>query len=142
MAAKVIGVSLLWCCQICRGRSHVERLLAYCAGKDELRNYGLLFLVTYIFLLRMPSEALQIQAWSGACCLTVEGDSVILSLEKRKNRPGGSRLTRGCWCKQSRSTCPLHVLGPVLGRSARGDRLFPGISAASALSVLRFVSCL
>ena len=34
-------------------------------------------------------------------------------------------------------TCPVHVLGPVVQACGRGQRLFPGISAADALAVLR-----
>ena len=37
-----------------------------------------------------------------------------LSFCDRKNKDKGSRLVRGCWCNESRETCPLHVLGPVL----------------------------
>ena len=57
----------------------------------------------------------------------------------RKNKERGSRLVRGCWCRESMATCPLHVLGPVLDTCETGHEIFPGITPASALSVLRDV---
>ena len=63
----------------------------------------------------------------------------FLLLSRRKNKPEGSRLVRGCWCKESKTTCPLHVLGPWLEDCADGSPLFPSITAAGALRVLRTV---
>ena len=42
-----------------------------------------------------------------------------------------------CWCSESKETCPLHVLGPVLEGCTHGAMLFPAITPASALGVLR-----
>ena len=76
-------------------------------------------------------------AGSGPCALSREGDWLVLRLERRKNKPRGSRLVRGCWCKESSTTCPVHVLGAVLDQRKDGERLFPGVTAAGALKVLR-----
>ena len=65
------------------------------------------------------------------------GDSLVLKLQRRKNKSGGSRLVRGCWCTKCKLTCPLHVLGPLVDQRGSGKNLFPGITAASALTMLR-----
>ena len=65
------------------------------------------------------------------------GDSLVLKLQRRKNKSGGSRLVRGCWCTECKLTCPLHVLGPLVDQRGSGKNLFPGITAASALTMLR-----
>ena len=44
---------------------------------------------------------------------------------------------RGCWCAECKLTCPLHVLGPLVKQRGPGKKLFPGITAASALTMLR-----
>ena len=60
-----------------------------------------------------------------------------MALKSRKNRPDGSRLVRGCWCRECKATCPVHVLGPLLGERRSGTKLFPQATAAVALRVLR-----
>ena len=61
-----------------------------------------------------------------------------LQLKTRKNRPEGSLLKRGCWCKSSgRLMCPVHVLGPLIKNSQPGEALFAGISSQAALCKLR-----
>ena len=62
---------------------------------------------------------------------------MIVVLKKRKNKPGGSRLVRTCWCKEDPSTCPLHQLGPWLASKRVGESLFPGVTAGRALITLR-----
>ena len=76
----------------------------------------------------------------------------------RKNKPTGSRLVRGCWCSQSKVgallhmcvgskgctyweqvTCPFHVVGRVLDGTPVGSRVFPDVTPANALGVLRVV---
>ena len=49
----------------------------------------------------------------------------------------GTKLTRGCWCRQSPKTCPVHVAGPYLDSHGEGERLFAGVTADNALRVLR-----
>ena len=69
--------------------------------------------------------------------LSVAGDYLLVALKSRKNRPDGSRLVRGCWCRECKATCPVHVLGPLLGERRSGTKLFPQATAAVALRVLR-----
>ena len=65
------------------------------------------------------------------------GGYLVLTLERRKNKPSGSRLVRGCWCRECRDTCPVHVLGELLANTEPGVKLFPGVSAGTALAALR-----
>ena len=120
-------------------RQLVEEVFTSTVGVEGLEAYAHLYLMTYCFLLRLPSEALPVCAGpcDGPATLHREGDKIVLTLARRKNRPQGSRLVRGCWCKQSKATCPLHVLGPFLDKHASGQPLFKGITAACALGVLR-----
>ena len=69
-------------------------------------RYSLLWLLAYAFLLRVPSEALPAVGGKGdyQSALFLDGDSIILELKRRKNKPGGSRLVRTCWCKESRAS--------------------------------------
>ena len=115
----------------------VERLLAYADVHKERLPLARLFLLSYCFLLRVPSEAIPVTAHSGDCSLQSVGDTLVLSLKWRKNRPQGSRLVRSCWCTRSASSCPVHVLGPLLEQKKAGERLFPGVSAGDALCGLR-----
>ena len=127
----------------CRVKTVVTRLLQWCESHQEYANYGFLFLVAYAFLLRLPSEALPIQCGldggDGRVCLLIEGNKLALVLRRRKNKPEGSRLVRGCWCRESKVTCPFHRLAPVLQKCQRGQKLFEGITPAKALGVLRLM---
>jgi hypothetical protein len=42
-----------------------------------------------------------------------------------------------CFCLQE--TCPVHVIGPFLDGVAHGSKVFGGVTAANALSTLRFI---
>jgi len=116
----------------------VEQLFEHGLKKEGGEPFAFLFLVTYVFLLRLPSEAIPLVAGSeGSHRLRRQGDQLLLELHRRKNRPGGSQLVRGCWCGESKGTCPVHRLGPWLDKFHGGEALFPGITAARALCVLR-----
>ena len=104
----------------------------------------MLFLVSYVFLLRMPSEALPMVTVGGGIgapgeqsVIYLEDEVVHLKLAKRKNRQKGSLLKRSCWCKACRLTCPVHVLWQYLSSQPAGFRPFEKISAAKALCRLR-----
>eukprot|EP00973_Karenia_brevis_P088566 12279728-Karenia_brevis.AAC.1 len=64
---------------------------------------------------------------------------MVLRLERRKNKINGSTLSRGCWCSESKVTCPLHVLSPWIAQRRDAGRLFPSFTAAKALLTLRQV---
>lgn len=80
------------------GRAMVEKIVEHCNATAGMQKIGLLFLTTYCFLLRLPSEALPIRI--GSQGLSMQGDMLVLNLARRKNRPAGSKLVRTCWCSQ------------------------------------------
>ena len=103
----------------------------------------MMFLTSYVFLLRLPSECLPIQvahkgvAVGAQAFVTVYPDRLQLHLRTRKNRPGGSVLTRRCWCCMCEWSCPVRVIGLWLESFAEGARPFGEHSASSALKSLR-----
>ena len=106
-AQIVIRVFIL--CLRSPGRRMVEDMMHWCSEKVEYRNVAYLFLLTYVFLLRLPSEALPVVAGQGdeQACLFREGQTVVLELKRRKNKPAGSRLVRTCWCSVSEASLYL-----------------------------------
>ena len=135
-------------------------ILRWIARNAADKRFGTLFLIAYCFLLRLPSEALPIQAGRGCAgaALYLHGDELVLCLRRRysavcsavccayamvprKNKPAGSKLLRKCWCiagdAESLETCPVHVVGKLLESVADGTFLFEGITAADARSVAK-----
>ena len=97
---------------------------------------AMLFLATYVFMLRLPSEALPMakkrngslgQAQHSA--LYLDGDELCLQLKHRKNRPRGATLRRRCWCKECETTCPVHALWPFIEQCSDAMLPQPFISA-------------
>ena len=84
-------------------RTQVESMLTWSESRPEFAVFGILFLFTYVFLLRLPSEALPVKFGAGG--LHCDGEKLTLELERRKNKPQGSRLVRTCWCKQCKARC-------------------------------------
>ena len=124
-------------------RHVVEAMLTWCRAHSDYLRFGHLFLLSYAFLLRVPSEALPVVAGRGRAIdgaqavLSRDGSDLVLVLRTRKNKRLGSRLVRGCWCRECAATCPVHVLGPLVDHTAEGVPVFGHITAASALEVLR-----
>ena len=124
------------------GKELLERLLLFVRYRPEFARFGTVFLLSYVFLLRLPSEALPtVCALSGRqpvaqSVLRLEGDELVMCLQKRKNRRLGSTLRRRCWCRTSAITCPVHELAKMVDWSS--DRpLFEGMSSGEALRGLR-----
>jgi len=115
----------------------------YTADRLALEHVAMLFLVTYTFLLRLPSEALPIVRGSVGVanneqsCLYLSGDLLCLKLAKRKNKVNGSLLKRGCWCHSCKLTCPVHSLWPYFEDMQIGHKPFAKMTPASALARLR-----
>ena len=124
-------------------RPRVEAMLRWAKDHQEFWRLAVLFLTAYVFLLRVPSEALPMVVSDGSSSCTGQSvifatdQEVVLTLRRRKNKPSGSRLIRRCWCSECQHTCPVHVLGPLLQGQECGQRFFEGITAASALTGLR-----
>ena len=117
-------------------------MLQVAAASSEIA-VGMLFLASYIFLLRVPSEALPIciggvgEAVEQQSVVLVNESEVVLRLARRKNMPGGSTITRRCWCKDCALTCPVHVLGAFFKSCEPGSQPFVAIAAHQARSFLK-----
>ena len=66
-------------------REQVEAMLNWSASRPETRRYTSLFLLTYAFMLRLPSEALPLALGSadGQAVLSREGEQLVLRLRRR-----------------------------------------------------------
>ena len=135
--------------------NRVEEMLALSESRPELRVCALLCLFCYAFLLRMPSEALPaVSGGDGAAgaqsylasgsnsVVSVDGESLVLRLQKRKNKPQvlvpflsrllfvcslpaqGSKLARKCTCVKAPSSYVYHLIGQLVKDTPAGDRLF------------------
>ncbi len=110
-------------------RKQVKEMLEWADANEEYLRYAWLFLLAYVFLLRVPSEALpavagKVPGREAQSVLEHSGEGLRLTLRRRKNKPQGSQLVRSCWCTQCSRTCPVHALGPVVAASPPGERLF------------------
>ena len=123
----------------------LERLTKKCVEGRAAVEFGMLYLVSYVFLLRLPSEALPI-VWAGSefpfvksekAAIILANGRLGLQLAWRKNKQTSSTFWRSCWCSTSASTCPVHVLGNWLSQLPLGTRPFSGITASMALKRLR-----
>ena len=105
------------------GQSRVRDILALSrmeTSSQLLFHASMLFLTAYVFLLRLPSEALPIvRVGVGVspdgkqASVSCDGDSLVLVLDRRKNRLHGSTLVRKCWCTQCShlsGACPWALL--------------------------------
>jgi hypothetical protein len=111
----------------------------------ETESFAMLCLFSYVFLLRVPSEALPVVRGSVDCdecaqsVLWLDGDELCLKLRRRKNKLKGSLLRRRCHCEVCGTTCPIHRLWKFFEPLPVGHQPFAGISANKALSRLRCV---
>jgi len=121
----------------------LEKLVVLAEQYPRFQIFATLFVLTYAFLSRLPSESLPVVVEKDVdnirskCALTVEGDQIVLYLKRRKNKPHGSRLVRTCWCSKSPKTCPYCMLAPVCKAAPAGEALFARVTAQSALHALR-----
>ena len=125
----------------------LERLVTL-AEVDGDRLSALLYIVSYAFLLRVPSEGLPMVVGGATDMSTSIGlapqsaliafdDKIVLRLRKRKNKQNGAIMTRRCWCQTSVPTCPVHAAGAIIRCMRRGSKLFEGSSPAGMLKLLR-----
>jgi hypothetical protein len=83
----------------------VRQMVLRGAEQPERRELLMLVLASYVFLLRVPSEALPMAAHAAAPgqerpVFRAHRDSVELWLPKRKNRLMPTSIWRKCWCAQ------------------------------------------
>ena len=97
--------------------------------KPECRHFVMLCLISYVFLLRVPSECLPVafhDAHGEVDCtvLRLRGQVLEMWFPRRKNRNEPTVQARSCWCKQCLVTCPVHVVGGYLQEFESGARPF------------------
>lgn len=120
----------------------IEKMMAWTRLQKGRDRVVLLYALAYIFMLRLPSEALPmivgpVADGTAQSIVTCSETELTLRLRRRKNRPFGGTLVRSCWCDHSRSTCPVHTFGRAVKQFQAGARLFPSITAKGALGTLR-----
>ena len=66
-------------------RDVVEKMVVWSESHEEYWHYARLFLLAYAFLLRLPSEALPVNAGctEDAAALYMHGDNLCLNLKRR-----------------------------------------------------------
>ena len=120
----------------------LQQLVTCVLVKPELRELVMLFVASYAFLLRLPSEGIPMAAHTApAGCqtpvLSVAESSVTLWFPTRKNKLWPSQQVRACWCRSCTLTCPVHVLGAYMRALPAGTQPFAHIRASQALLALR-----
>ena len=110
-------------------------------------RFCMLFLITYVFLLRLPSEALPIvRGRSGfadygmkhKAVVSLVDDGLQLRLSHRKNISKECIPKRPCWCKSAHYlVCPVHVIWPYIEGFEEGQSIFGGITPSAARTTLR-----
>lgn len=110
----------------------LQEMIAMLIEKPVLKELLMLFLASYIFLLRVPSEGLPMAAHRSAAGFTVpvftcHGDHVRIQFPRRKNSYEATELIRYCWCERCPITCPVHVLGAFMDTVAPGVQPFAHI---------------
>ena len=121
----------------------LQGMLAMVIDRPHLKDLLALFLASYVFLLRLPSEGLPLAAHSAPLgskpvpVLSVTADSVSIWFPSRKNRIWPSTQVRRCWCSKCPLTCPVHMLGGFFRNLAPGTQPFKHIRPAQALLALR-----
>ena len=119
----------------------------------SLRETAMWMVAAYAFMLRVPSECLPIVAGMGCgdCMepsepdggrafhaeVTVNEESIWLTLQSRKNKSAPSTIKRHCWCRTCKLTCPVHALGGYLKGIPRGSCAFPTVTDRAANRRLR-----
>ena len=128
------------------GHDVLVRLLNLAAGRPELNELAMIFLASYAFLLRVPSECLPMAAHEAPCnsevpVFCIRGGEAVLRLPFRKNRLFPTEVIRSCWCKSCKSTCPVHVFGAFMRGLPAGARPFALFDLGQTLLALRELLC-
>jgi hypothetical protein len=105
---------------------------------------GPLYVLSYWFLLRVPSEGLPLvmSKSSGdppqhSKQIRFKGNEVTLAFGRRKNLENPSYWTRSCKCSVSAEICPVHVLAAFTAKMAEGTALFPRLTKDAFNTTLR-----
>ena len=122
--------------------SILQRMVTLVIERPHLRELLMLFVASYAFLLRVPSEGLPMAAHSRPSgrqvpLFSVAEDVVTLWFPSRKNRLWPTQQIRRCWCRKCSLTCPVHMLGAYMRALPKGSQPFVHIKAPQALLALR-----
>ena len=125
----------------------VRNLLLAAERDIGTERMAYLFLVSYLFLLRVPSEALPMQRGGDigshdraaqSVLYLEDSGTVCLRLRSRKNRPEGSVLRRSCACSACPKICPVHGLWfNFFHKLPVGAQPWSDVTPSSAISSLR-----
>ena len=133
-----------------RKKMHIQKsmlrnmLLAVDLGA-ETRSFAMLWLTAYIFLLRLPSEALPMEKGDGYASVDTKSvlhlkdeNTVCLTLASRKNRQQCTIIERTCTCEKLPTLCPVHTLWhEFFAEFAVGTKPWGDLSAAAVRKHLR-----
>jgi len=91
--------------RLAAGRKQVEEMLQWSRAHGKFEKHAVLFLMSYAFLLRLPSEALPARAGkgSGPAALYLEGDQLVLELDRRCVRFARALPLHSRWLAQGRT---------------------------------------
>ena len=129
-------------------RRHLLVRLVNLAKQERDESSALLYVLSYAFMLRVPSEALPMRMATveDAVCgpsgetqsaIYAEAGKLHLALHRRKNLQHGSRMVRDCWCQSCSITCPTHAFERSTRCFSQGQPLFPHLTAENVRSELR-----
>ena len=117
-------------------------LLVKMLGAVAQPDTAALYILSFAFALRVPSEALPMvvgdPAAAGSFTFTAKerrdprtravlfcsGDAVVVHLSRRKHAPFPCRLVRKCWCEACARTCPVHAAESFLESAPVGVALW------------------
>ena len=123
----------------------VAAMVLYSLDVPERKDFVMICFISYVFLLRVPSECLPLafhEAPKGGKPCTVmrlRGGSSELFFPLRQNRNDPTVQSRGCWCAQCANTCPVHVIGEYLAEFDAGAKPFAAWRPDMVLATLRNV---
>ena len=120
--------------------SHLPTMLDFVSTDSAMRA---LFLVSWGFALRVPSEALMIERGDPSAfkdfafsdqdlrrpiarvVIFFSDDSATLHFSRRKHRDGPTVAVRNCWCAHSQATCIVHAARSFFEGICVGSPAFP-----------------
>ena len=150
-SARCVCTILLHTSHMCghfgRPRLAIQRtMLKAMIAHDGVPSHTALWLIAYIWLLRLPSEALPMvvcasepQRGVHKAAVWREGDNICVLLSCRKNLQGGSGvLRRTCSCAGSPLMCPVHILwDKFLANVPVDTKPWLNVSAAQVMKWIR-----
>ena len=139
-----------------------KRIFRLIIARETLNSeFGRLRYLAYVFILRLPSEALpairaspsdelikrsplsgSIQALIGTRFLPDDSERLALKLRSRKATRGGAIIMRPCFCDAGdlggKGICPIHDFWPaVCNASLWGEEIFPALRSRNINRILK-----